>query len=274
MNTAAAAAAHSAGRDPTERAAWLRRQFDRASPWLVVLAVIVIWEAVTRLQIINVQDVSRPAIVAALIVEWIRTGFIFPHLGMTVAEVIAGFVSGTVFGLAVAFVFFFWSRWARLFELPLLLLNAVPRTILAPFVVLLFGLTPLPKMVLAFLVVFVITIINLSAGLKEVDRTIVANVRVMGGNRRELTQHVYLPAALAWIIGAMRTSVGHAFTAAIVCELMGSNLGLGWVISTGQAAIKPDWVMAGLFFAGIVVVIADLVLLAPLERRASHWRVF
>lgn len=260
--------------DPEQRAARFLRRVDRVSPWLVVLAVIVVWETVTRLQIINEQDVSRPATVAALIVEWIRTGYVLPHLAMTVAEVLVGFVSGTVLGLSAAFVFFFWPRWARMFEVPLLLLNAVPRTILAPFVVLLFGLTPLPKMVLAFVVVFVITIVNLSAGLKEVDRTIVANVRVMGGNRRELTRHVYLPAALAWIIGAMRTSVGHAFTAAIVCELMGSTLGLGWVITTGQTAIKPEWVMAGLFFAGIVVVVADLVLLAPLERRASHWRVF
>jgi len=272
--TAAAKQLEEPAVDAVQRDAWVRRQIDRASPWVLVVLIVILWEAITRAGIINAQDVSRPALVAALVIEWIRSGFIFPHLAMTLAEVAVGFVTGTIGGLAVAFLFFFWPRSARLFELPLLLLNAIPRTILAPFMVLLFGLTPLPKAVLAFLVVFIITIVNLSAGLNEVDRTIVANVRVMGGNRKDLTRHVYVPAALAWIIGAMRTSVGHAFTAAIVCELMGSTHGLGWVIATGQAAIKPDWVMAGLFFAGIVVVLTDLVLLAPLERRSSHWRVF
>jgi NitT/TauT family transport system permease protein len=224
--------------------------------------------------LIDPQDVSRPQDVFLLIWQWAVTGFIFPHLAETAFEVAAGYIGGTLAGMAVAFVFLFYPRVAALFQMPVTLLNAVPRVILAPFVVLLLGLSAAPKIALVLLVVFIITLINLSAGLREVDRTIVDNARVLGASRRHLVFYVYVPAALVWIVGAMRNSIGHAFTAAVVCELVGSTSGLGWLIAAGQAAIKPDWVMAGLFYASVIVVLVDFLLLAPLERRGAHWRVF
>ncbi len=247
---------------------------QRMSPWLLALLVVLVWDLSTRFGLIDPHDVSRPQDVLALIWQWTVTGYILPHLAETAFEVAAGYVVGTLLGLVVAFVFLFYPRVAAYFELPVTLLNALPRVILAPFVVLLLGLSALPKIALVVLVVFIITLINLSAGLREVDRTIVDNARVLGASRRHLISYVYVPAALVWIVGAMRNSIGHAFTAAVVCELVGATSGLGWVIAAGQAAIKPDWVMAGLFFASVIVVLVDLLLLAPLERRGAHWRVF
>ncbi|MFI4982845.1 MAG: ABC transporter permease, partial [Nevskiales bacterium] len=247
---------------------------ERASPWLLALLLVLAWDLTTRFGLIDPHDVSRPQDVLVLIWQWTVTGYVFPHLAETVFEVAAGYIAGTLAGLAVAFVFLFHPRIAALFQLPVTLLNALPRAILAPFVVLLLGLNALPKIALVLLVVFIITLINLSAGLREVDRTIVDNARVLGASRRDLISYVYVPAALVWIVGAMRNSIGHAFTAAVVCELVGATSGLGWLIAAGQAAIKPDWVMAGLFFASVIVVFVDLLLLAPLERRGAHWRVF
>jgi len=249
-------------------------RLERASPVLLALLLVLLWDLTTRFGLIDPQDVSRPQDVFLLIWQWAVSGFIFPHFFETAYEVAVGYIGGTLAGMAVAFVFLFCPRVAAMFQVPVTLLNALPRVILAPFVVLLLGLNAAPKIALVFLVVFIITLINLSAGLREVDRTIVDNARVLGASRHQLTFHVYVPAALVWIVGAMRNSIGHAFTAAVVCELVGSTSGLGWLIAAGQAAIKPDWVMAGLFYASVIVVLVDFFLLAPLERRGAHWRVF
>lgn len=251
-------------------AAWL----EALAPLLLAVLVVLAWDLSTRFGLIDANDVSRPEDVAKVIWQWTVTGYILPHLLQTTFEVAAGYVAGTVAGLAVAFLFLFYPRIGAYFQLPVTLLNALPRAILAPFMVLLLGLNAAPKVVLVLLVVFIITLINLSAGLREVDRTIVDNARVLGASRRALITTVYVPAALVWIVAAMRNSIGHAFTAAVVCELVGATSGLGWLIAAGQAAIKPDWVMAGLFFASLIVVVLDLLVLAPLERRGQHWRVF
>ena len=232
------------------------------------------WDLLTRADLLDRRDISSPGVVATLAVNWIRSGFIWPHVGITLYEVGVGYVVGTIVGLAVAFLFFFRPRVGEIFDPLIVVLNAAPRAVLAPFAVLLFGIGALSKIMLVVLVVFTISLLNLHAGLREVDGTIVNNARVMGAGRRQLTQHVYLPAALVWIVAAMRMSIGQAFTAAIVCELLGSTTGLGWIVAAGQSGMKPDWIMGGLLSAAVIVVVLDLVVLAPLERRGSHWRVF
>jgi NitT/TauT family transport system permease protein len=250
------------------------RIFGAASPWLVVALLLLAWQAATAFGLADPRYLSRPTTVAALIWEWTRSGFIVRHVIVTVTEVSVGYVGGTLAGMAVAFVLFFFPRVAELCDPMIVVLNAAPRAILAPFAVLLFGIGLLSKMMLVLLAVFTITMLNLYTGLKEVDRTIVDNARVMGAGQRDLVRHVYVPAALVWIVSAMRISIGQAFTAAIVCELLGATEGLGWVVAAGQSAVKPDWIMAGLFFAAAIVVTVDFLILAPLERRGSHWRVF
>lgn len=245
-----------------------------ASPWLVAILCLLLWAGLTAFNVIDVRDVSSPQIVAKMVWEWTISGYIVPHLYTTCVEVLIGYVSGTLIGLVVAFLFFFFPRLERMFGLLVTLLNAVPRAVLAPFAVLVFGIGMMPKIFLVALVVSIITLVNLAAGLRDVDKTLVNNARVFGANYRELMFHVYVPAALVWIVAAMRNSVGHAFTAAILCELMGATTGIGWLIAVGQATIKPEWIMAGLFFAAAIVLLFDLVILAPLERRGSHWRVF
>ena len=252
----------------------VRRGLAAASPALVVLVMLLAWDLATRLGLADPRYLSRPVDVAALVWQWTRTGFILPHLTTTLTEVGLGSVSGTLAGMAVAFLFFFLPRVAEWCDPLVVLLNAAPRAILAPFAVLLFGIELGSKVALVCLVVFTITLLSLYTGLKEVDRTIVDNARVMGAGRAALTRHVYLPAALVWVVSAMRISIGQAFTAAIVCELLGATQGLGWIVAAGQSAVKPDWIMAGLFFASVVVLLVDFAILAPLERRGSHWRVF
>jgi len=252
----------------------VRRILGAASPWLIVAMLLLAWQGATDFGLADPRYLSRPTTVAALIWEWVRTGFIVRHVEVTVVEVLVGYSAGTVAGMAVAFGFFFFPRVADLCDPMVVVLNAAPRAILAPFAVLLFGIGLLSKMMLVLLAVFAITLLNLYTGLKEVDRTIVDNARVMGAGQRDLVRHVYIPAALVWIVSAMRNSIGHAFTAAIVCELLGATEGLGWIVAAGQSAVKPDWIMAGLFFAAAIVVVVDFLVLAPLERRGSHWRVF
>jgi NitT/TauT family transport system permease protein len=251
-----------------------RELLMRLSPWVVAIALFGLWELTTQIGIIDSRALSRPGEVLGLAWEWTVSGFIWPHIVATLTEVGIGYVLGTLLGLAVAFLFFLRPHVALVFEPFVTLLNAIPRGVLAPLAVVAFGLGLASKIVLVVLVVFLITLLNLHTGLREVSQTIVNNARVMGASRNDLIRHVYLPASLVWIVTAMRISIGHAFTTAIVCELLGATVGLGWIIAVGQSTIKPAWMMAGLLFAGIITVLIDFFVLGPLERKGSHWRVF
>lgn len=259
---------------PGGHASNLRLWTVRLLPTFSFVVLFLVWELTTTLGIIDDRALSSPRIVLAHSWEWIVTGYIWPHILATTVEVALGYVLGTALGLFIAFLFFFSPRLAALFDPFINVLNAVPRSILAPLFVVMLGIGLLSKVVLVILAVFLITLLSLYAGLKQVDQTLVNNTRVMGASQWLLIRHVYLPASLVWIVTAMRISIGHAFTVAIVCELMGATQGLGWLIAAGQASMKPEWMMSALLFASVLTLLIDRLILSPLEARGSHWKVF
>ena len=104
-----------------------RRLLGQASPWLVVLAILLAWEGATASGLADPHYLSTPRAVGLLVWQWVSSGFILPHVWATVREVALGYVGGTLAGMAVAFLFFFRPRVAELCDPMVVLLNAAPR---------------------------------------------------------------------------------------------------------------------------------------------------
>src|SRR5580704_10361274 len=90
---------------PARRPGTEMARLERASPVLLALLLVLAWDLTTRFGLIDPQDVSRPLDVFRLIWQWTVTGFIFPHFLETAFEVAAGYIGGTLAGMAVAFLF-------------------------------------------------------------------------------------------------------------------------------------------------------------------------
>src|SRR5207245_421672 len=153
------------------------------------------------------------------IADWIRTGFIFRHLVVTMQETIIGFLLGTLLGVAVGFLFAHWEKLARIFDPLMVALNAMPRVVLAPLFILWFGLGLLSKVVMVVSLVFFVVFFSTYTGIREVDRDLVNNARILGASPRHMIRHVLLPSALTWIFASLRTSVGFALIGAVVAVL-------------------------------------------------------
>src|SRR3989449_1196783 len=205
------------------------------------------------------------------IADWIRTGFIFRHLAVTMQETISGFLLGTLLGVAVGFLFAHWQTLARIFDPLMVALNAMPRVVLAPLFILWFGLGRLSKVVMVISLVFFVVLFSPYTGIREVDRDLVNNARILGAGPRHLIRHVLLPSALTWIFASLRTSVGFALIGAVVGEYLGSHEGMGYVISYAEAMFNATGVLAGLLVLMAAVIAIDLGL-KRLDARFSYWK--
>jgi len=121
--------------------------------------------------------------------------------------------------------------------------------------------------VLVFFVVF----FNAFQGVREVDRNLLANARVLGASRLQVTRHVILPSALTWIIASLHVAFGFAVIGAIVGEFLGAQQGLGVVISSAQGTLNADGVFAAMLIIAVVALTAEF-LIDHLERRLLAWR--
>lgn len=214
---------------------------------------------------------SQPTTLAAQLYDWVRSGFIVRHLVVTLEETLLGFALGTVLGVAVGFAFAQWETLARIFDPLMVALNAMPRVVLAPLFILWFGLGLLSKVVMVISLVFFVVFFSTYTGIREVDRDLVHNARILGATPRHLVRHVLLPSALTWIFASLRTSVGFALIGAVVGEYLGSHEGMGYVISYAESMFNATGVLAGLIVLMAAVIVID-VALTRLDRRFSYWK--
>jgi NitT/TauT family transport system permease protein len=150
-------------------------------------------------------------------------------------------------------------------------LNAMPRVVLAPLFILWFGLGLTSKVVMVISLVFFVVFFSTYTGIREVDRDLVSNARILGATPGHMIRHVLLPSALTWIFSSLRTSVGFALIGAVVGEYLGSHEGMGYVISYAEAMFNATGVLAGLLVLMAAVIAIDLGL-KRLDRRFSYWK--
>src|SRR5204862_195206 len=150
---------------------------------------------------------------------------------VAIPEALWGLGLGFVVGAALAWLATRSALVADLLEPVLLLLNAVPRIVLAPIFVMWLGLGAQSKVAVSFFLVFVVIFFAVYAGIREVDRALVERLIILGGSWRDLPLEVYVPSVLSWVFSSLRVAVGFAFTGAIVGEFVGSSAGLGYLMN-------------------------------------------
>lgn len=242
----------------------------------VAVAIIAIWHILTTTTLIGDPDklqffFSTPVDVARQIWAWFANGSIWYHLWITLSEAILAFVIGAVAAIVLGFWFARQPRLAAVFDPYIKAANALPRVVLAPIFTLWFGLGIWSKVALGFTLVFFIVFFNVYQGVKEVNRTVLENARMLGMSERQLLRHVYLPSALSWVFSSLHTSIGFAVVGAVVGEYLGSAAGLGYLIAQAEGMFDIAGVFAGMFVLSAFVLIIDgLVTLT--ERRLLRWQ--
>ena len=203
------------------------------------------WQALADTGLIDEFFFSRPSDIARQAWQWVITGFIWPHLAVTLAEALMAFAIGTVSGLAAGFAFARIELLARVFDPYIRIFNALPRVILAPILILWFGLGMASKVALGVTLVFFVVFFNVFQGIREVSPVLLANARMLGANHYQLIRRVYVPSALSWVFSSLHLSVGLAFVGAVIGEYLGSSSGVGYLILEAEGTFDIETVLAG-----------------------------
>jgi len=249
--------------------AWVRNPTFRRSAALLLL--LVLWEALSQWGWLDPFYAPPPSTVAKVLFSIFADGEIWPHLEATFSAAIIGLVAGLMLGILLGFAAALMPLVAELLEPVMMLLNAIPRVILAPLFVIWLGIDLASKIALALILVAVLIFFAVYSGIKEVDPRLVERVRTLGGGRRVLLREVYVPSVTAWVMGTLKVAVGFAFTGAVVGEFVASSRGLGYLLQFAQSTYN-----ASLTIALIVLIMAFVLLLFALserlERRLLRWR--
>ena len=214
---------------------------------------------------------GEPLKVAARIWDWFASGYIYPHLGVTLAETALAFVIGTLLGLVMGLWLALSPTASALLDPYLKAVNSMPRVILAPIFAMWFGLGMGSKVALGVTLVFFIVFFNVYQGVREVSLTVLANARMLGASDRQLLRHVYIPSAMSWVFASLHNSVGLAFVGAVVGEYLGSASGVGYLILQAEGTFDFNAVVAGIVVLTVFALLLDWAVTIA-ERRLLVWQ--
>lgn len=233
------------------------------------------WELTTRLGWVDKFFFAQPSEIVLKLWTWITQGTelgpLWDQVFVTMQETVGGFVAGALLGVVFGVAL---GRSALLADVlgPYIKgMNAIPRVVVGALFAISLGLDIKSKIATAAILVFFVVFFNAFQGVREVDRNLVANARILGASNRRLTTEIIIPSALSWIIASLHTSFGLALVGAVVGELFGATAGVGELIYAAKNNFDADGVFAGMALLAAIALVAEA-LITALEDRLIRWR--
>jgi NitT/TauT family transport system permease protein len=151
-------------------------------------------------------------------------------------------------------------------------LYPIPKVVLVPIILLLFGIGDFPKIIIIFLILFFQILVLVRDSAAGIEPKTLLSVRSLGAGRRALFRYVYLPASLSAILTALRQSVGTAVAVLYIAELFATQQGLGYYIYlNGNTLFNYPAMYAGVLAMSIMG-LGLYFAVDRLERRFCPWR--
>jgi len=192
------------------------------------LGLLLLWLIAAML--INQPILPSPLKVAQAFVDELIHGDLIMHFMASLWRVIAGTLLAIFTAAPLGIILGQSKRLNNIFSPVIYLLYPVPKVVLVPIILLIFGIGNFPKILLIALILFFQILVLVRDSAAGIRPELLMSVRSLGAGRRALFRFVYLPASIPAILTGMRQSIGTAIAVLYIAELFATQLGLGYYI--------------------------------------------
>ncbi len=253
-----------------------KRKLNLLLVWALRIGLLAIllglWELSTACGWVDPFIMSSPSRIFKTIGSLYAEGTLFYHIGITLAETLAGFAIAVVLGCTIALALWWSDTLRRVLEPYIVVLNALPKIALGPLIIIWFGTGSKAIIFMTVLVGIIVAIMHMLSAFIATDKNKILLLRSMGASKLQILFKLVLPSSLASFISMLKVSVGMAWIGSIMGEYIVSKAGLGYLIVYGGQVFKLDLVMtatcilcllaAGMYF---LVVLLEKILVKNTE---------
>jgi NitT/TauT family transport system permease protein len=244
------------------------RQIERVLPWLVIIAIFVLWEILCVAFRIEEFVLPRPTAVWQSLVKYHAAigGHALHTLYTTVLGFVLAVVGGVILGAIVGS-----SRLSYKGLYPLLIgFNSIPKVAIVPVLVIWFGIGVVPAVITAFTVSFFPVTVNVATGLATLEPELEDVLRALGASKRDILLKVGIPRSLPYLFASLKVAITLAFIGSVISETIASNEGIGYLILAASARFDVPLVFAALMVIAAMGIVM-YALFAAIEGRVTGW---
>lgn len=219
---------------------------------IIFVSFFILWEVAARLGWIDDFIFSSPTRVVQTLAEMIADRTFFGHLSITLIETIVSFL--LVIGATLAVTILLWLNEgiSKTLEPYLVILNSLPKSALAPLLIVWLGANYRTIIVTGMSVAIFGSILSLYTNFMEVEKDKIKLIRTLGGSRKDILFKVMIPANIPNILSLMKVDIGLCLVGVIIGEFIASRQGLGYLIIYGSQVFKLDWVLMSILVLCVI----------------------
>lgn len=214
--------------------------------FMLLVLLLALWELAADFGWIDSFIFSSPTMIVRCLMDMAGDGSLFLHAGVTLLETIISFALVVVIGLAVALTLWFSRSLAEILEPFLVMLNSLPKSALAPLLIVWLGNNMNTIVVAAISVALFGSILTLHTGFSQMDGEQVKLIYALGGSKKDVLLKVLLPGSLPLIISNMKVNIGLCLVGVIIGEFLSSRAGLGYLITYGSQVFAMTMVVTSI----------------------------
>lgn len=230
----------------------LHRRNVRVCRFMLLVLLLSLWELCARLGIINDFIFSSPTRITVCFLNMVKDKSIFLHIGVTVMETLVSFALVITSGLLIAILLWSSRSVTEVMEPYLVMLNSLPKSALAPILIVWLGNNIKTIIVASISVAVFGCIMTLHTGFSQTDPDMIKLIYSLGGRKRDVLLKVLLPSSVPLIISNMKVNIGLCLVGVIIGEFLAANKGLGYLIIYGSQVFKMDLVVMSIVILCIV----------------------
>lgn len=225
----------------------LRRRHQVAICRVMLLVLLLaLWELAASMNWIDSFIFSSPSMIALCLVRMVKDGSLFLHTGVTLLETLISFAICTALGLLCALLLWSSKSAAQILEPFLVLLNSLPKSALAPLLIVWLGNNMKTIVTAAVSVAVFGSILTLYTGFEQMDTEKITLIRSLGGSQKDVLLKVLLPGSLPMLISNMKVNIGLCLVGVIIGEFLSAKAGLGYLITYGSQTFAMTMVVASI----------------------------
>ena len=202
-----------------------------------------LWEFCASHQIIDSFILSSPSKIMNVLLLMISDHSIFLHLGVTLYETFVSFFLVIFVSILFAILLWYSNNLSEILEPYLVVLNSLPKSALAPLLIVWLGATKTTIIVTGMSVAIFGSILNLYTSFRSTDPGKIKLIYTLRGNHLHVLTKVILPYSIPAIISNMKVNIGLCLVGVIIGEFLAAKEGLGYLIIYSSQVFKMDWLL-------------------------------
>ena len=237
----------------------------------IFLAILIAWETGSRAGLFNPLFYPRPTdIVMSFGRIYVTQANVWSHLYTSLSLVFAGFLAGSILGIALGSLVGFNPLVRRLLQPYVIVLEATPRIALAPLLIAALGFGANSKIAIIMLVCFFAPFINTLSGVVNVNEQKLELFKSLGASKIQILRKLVLPDAVPVIMAGERLALTAALSGVLVAEFIQRDKGIGALILIYTRNLNMPSAFACIFTLTIVgfLIFRGMELL---DRRIAYW---